>query len=66
MEGTSKPDYASCVDIVTKGALKEMILPGILVIATPIIVGVLLGKEAAGGFSNDNYYCWCYYGSILK
>lgn len=50
MEGTSKPDYASCVDIVTKGALKEMVLPGILVIATPLIVGVLLGKEAAGGF----------------
>jgi K(+)-stimulated pyrophosphate-energized sodium pump len=50
MEGTSKPDYARCVDIVTKGALKEMVLPGILVIATPLIVGVLLGKEAAGGF----------------
>ncbi|OOM06472.1 sodium-translocating pyrophosphatase [Clostridium saccharobutylicum] len=50
MEGKSKPDYASCVDIVTKGALKEMVLPGILVILTPIIIGVLLGKEAAAGF----------------
>lgn len=50
MEGKAKPDYASCVDIVTKGALKEMILPGILVISVPILVGVLLGKEAAGGF----------------
>ena len=50
MEGKAKPDYASCVDIVTKGALKEMILPGILVITTPVLVGVLLGKEAAGGF----------------
>lgn len=50
MEGTSKPDYASCVDIVTKGALKEMILPGILVISAPILVGVILGKEAAAGF----------------
>ncbi len=50
MEGKEKPDYASCVDIVTKGALKEMILPGILVIVTPILVGVILGKEAAGGF----------------
>jgi K(+)-stimulated pyrophosphate-energized sodium pump len=50
MEGTSKPDYARCVDIVTKGALKEMVLPGILVIVTPLIVGVLLGKEAAGSF----------------
>ncbi|WP_238884161.1 sodium-translocating pyrophosphatase [Clostridium sp. YIM B02551] len=50
MEGKAKPDYASCVDIVTKGALKEMVLPGILVITTPVLVGVLLGKEAAGGF----------------
>ncbi|MDW8799559.1 sodium-translocating pyrophosphatase [Clostridium sp. A1-XYC3] len=50
LEGTSKPDYANCVDIVTKGALKEMILPGIIPIAAPIIVGVLLGKEAAAGF----------------
>jgi K(+)-stimulated pyrophosphate-energized sodium pump len=50
MEGTAKPNYAACVDIVTKGALKEMILPGILVVATPILVGVLFGKEAAGAF----------------
>ncbi|OOM69965.1 K(+)-stimulated pyrophosphate-energized sodium pump [Clostridium puniceum] len=50
MEERAKPDYASCVDIVTKGALKEMILPGILVISAPIIVGVVLGKEAAAGF----------------
>lgn len=50
MEGTAKPDYAACVDIVTKGALREMILPGVIVILTPILIGVLLGKEAAGGF----------------
>ncbi|NOW06817.1 sodium-translocating pyrophosphatase [Clostridium beijerinckii] len=50
MEGKSKPDYARCVDIVTKGALKEMVLPGIIVISAPIIVGILLGKEAAAGF----------------
>ncbi|SHI62291.1 K(+)-stimulated pyrophosphate-energized sodium pump [Clostridium cavendishii DSM 21758] len=50
MDGTEKPDYASCVDIVTKGALKEMVLPGILVIVTPVLVGILLGKEAAAGF----------------
>lgn len=50
MDGSAKPDYAACVDIVTKGALKEMILPGIIVILAPILVGILLGKEAAGGF----------------
>jgi len=50
MEGTTKPDYASCVDIVTKGALKEMIIPGLIVVLAPILVGVSLGKEAAGGF----------------
>lgn len=48
MEGTSKPDYASCVDIATKGALKEMILPGVMAITVPILVGVALGAEAAG------------------
>lgn len=50
MEGKAKPDYAKCVDIVTKGALKEMILPGLIVVITPILIGILLGKEAAGGF----------------
>lgn len=49
MEGTSQPDYGRCVDISTQSALRQMILPGILVIATPILVGVLLGPEAAGG-----------------
>lgn len=50
MEGTAKPDYAKCVDIVTKGALKEMVVPGLIVVAAPIFVGIVLGKEAAGGF----------------
>ena len=49
MEGTEKPDYARCVDISTSAALKEMVLPGILSVATPIIVGLLLGTEALGG-----------------
>ena len=49
MEGTGKPDYASCVDIVTKTALKEMIIPGIIPIAAPIIIGFTLGIEALGG-----------------
>lgn len=50
MEGTSKPDYAQCVDIVTKASLKEMVLPGALVVAAPVIVGLWLRWEAVGGF----------------
>jgi len=50
MEGTSKPDYARCVDIATKGALKELILPGVLAIIVPLAVGFLLGPAALAGF----------------
>lgn len=50
MEGTQKPDYGKCVDIVTAGALKEMVLPGIIVIVAPILVGLAFGPEAAAGF----------------
>jgi len=49
MEGTAKPDYGACVDIVTKFALKEMLIPAILPVVVPIIVGVFLGKIALGG-----------------
>jgi K(+)-stimulated pyrophosphate-energized sodium pump len=49
MEGTAKPDYAACVDIVTKFALKEMMIPALLPIAAPLIVGFVLGKVALGG-----------------
>ncbi len=50
MEGTGVPEYAKCVDISTKAALREMILPGLLTIITPIIVGVLFGAEPLGGY----------------
>ena len=49
MEGTGKPDYARCVDIVTKFALKEMIIPALLPVVVPILVGLILGKIALGG-----------------
>jgi len=49
MEGKGKPDYKRCVDISTAAALKEMILPGILAIAVPLLIGMLLGVEALGG-----------------
>lgn len=47
--GTSKPDYAKCVDISTKAALKEMIIPGLLALLMPFIIGFLLGPGALGG-----------------
>jgi len=50
LEGTAKPDYAKCVDIATKGALAELLPPGILSIITPLLVGFILGKDALGGF----------------
>ena len=49
MEGTARPDYARCVDLSTRGALREMILPGIMAVAVPLVVGFLLGAEALGG-----------------
>jgi len=49
MEGTSKPDYAKCVDISTKAALKEMMAPGLLAIIAPLAVGIIMGTEALGG-----------------
>ena len=49
MEGTGRPDYARVVDLSTQGALREMILPGVMAIVTPIIVGFILGPAALGG-----------------
>ena len=50
MEGTATPEYAKCVDISTKAALREMILPGLLTIITPIVIGLLFGAEPLGGY----------------
>ncbi len=49
MEGTGKPDSARCIDISTQAALREMILPGVVAIVMPILIGLLLGAEALGG-----------------
>lgn len=50
MEGTAKPDYARCVDICTKNSIKQMIIPGVITIASPVVVGLILGPLALGGF----------------
>lgn len=50
MEEKAKPDYKKCVDISTAAAIREMILPGVLAIVIPLAMGLLLGKEALGGF----------------
>jgi len=49
MEGTSEPDYTECVDIATKGALKEMIIPGLMAVAAPLAIGFILGEASLGG-----------------
>lgn len=49
MEGTEKPDYARCVDISTGAALREMIIPGLMAIVAPLLVGFVLGSEALAG-----------------
>ncbi len=50
MEGTAEPDTDKCIDIVTKSALREMVLPGCIAVVAPIVIGLLLGAEALGGF----------------
>ena len=48
MEGTGRPEYARCVDISTSGALKEMILPGLIAVGTPLVVGFVLWHRGPG------------------
>ncbi len=49
LEGTGTPDYKTCVDISTQAALKAMVVPGIIAVAAPVIMGILFGTEALGG-----------------
>jgi K(+)-stimulated pyrophosphate-energized sodium pump len=49
MEGKAKADYANCVDISTKSAIREMIIPGLMAVAAPVLIGLLLGAEGLAG-----------------
>jgi K(+)-stimulated pyrophosphate-energized sodium pump len=50
LEGTSKPEYGKCVEISTKAALREMLMPGVITLVTPIIIGLIMGAEALGAY----------------
>jgi K(+)-stimulated pyrophosphate-energized sodium pump len=64
-QGSAKPDTARCIDIVTKGSLKEMVLPGLLALLMPIAVGFVLGKHALGGFLAGSLTCGVLLGILM-
>ncbi len=57
MDGQARPDYAACVDITTRGALRGMIFPGTLAVVAPLVVGLTLGREALGGLLLGSILC---------
>ena len=57
LEGSAKPDTSRCVDIATKAALRRMILPGVLAVAAPVLVGFVLGPKALGGMLGGALIC---------
>jgi len=57
MQGTAKPDHAACIQIATNAALKKMVLPGVLAVASPVLVGFGLGAEALGGMLAGALVC---------
>ena len=57
MEGTAEPDHASCIEIATNAALKKMVLPGVLAVSAPVVVGFGLGAQALGGMLAGALVC---------
>jgi len=57
MQGTGQPDHASCISIATDAALRKMILPGVLAVTAPVVVGFGLGPEALGGMLGGALVC---------
>ncbi|HOD12888.1 MAG TPA: sodium-translocating pyrophosphatase [Candidatus Omnitrophota bacterium] len=64
-EGKAKPNTASCVDIVTKGSLKEMVVPGVIAVVAPLAVGFFMGKEALAGFLAGSLVCGVLLGIMM-